>query len=308
MASRKKKRLDMAVAAIQQRWGSKALRRWGQEVTGAAVPIPHIPTGFPALDKALGIGGIPRGRITEILGAPTSGMVTLTLKVIANAQARRDMAAYVDLSYTFDPDYAARCGVNPDKLLLVRPHTGGEALDILYTLIASRGIGILIFDSVSHLIAEAYGPQAISTALRRLAGAVAQSPCASVFLTPLHFGDAASMDNYPSGFALPHYAAVRLLIEKEKWIRKRRDVCGYQARVTVLKNKLGASGKSARVAITFNGVVDGNGTGLGASWCPTSPPLSNDETNRLWGTCLWSSLSCRRTQVRFLLSLRRWLA
>ena len=116
----------MTVAAIQQRWGTQALRRWGeapayrQGQAARAVEAPHIPTGFPALDQALGIGGIPRGRITEMMGAPTSGMATLALKVIASAQSRRDMAAYVDLGYTFDPDYAARCGVTPDKLLLVR--------------------------------------------------------------------------------------------------------------------------------------------------------------------------------------------
>jgi recombination protein RecA len=258
VASRKKQRLDMAVSAIQRRWGPKALRRWGQEARIAQ--IPHISTGFPNLDKALGIGGVPRSRITEVLGAPTSGMATLTLKVIANAQAQGDIAAYLDLSQTFDPDYAARCGVDLDRLLLARPHTGVEALEILYSLIASRGAGVLVFDSISQLIAESHGPQAISIALRRLAGALAHAPCALIFLTPLHFGDADSTDNYPSGFALPHYTAVRLLIEKEQWLRKRRDVRGYQARVTVLKNKLGPSGKSVSIAITFNGVVDGNGT------------------------------------------------
>jgi recombination protein RecA len=255
--NRKKRRLDAAVLAIQRRWGSKALRR-GQATTTAS--IPHIPTGFPTLDKALGIGGIPRSRITEMLGAPTSGMATLALKVLANAQARGDIATYIDLSYTFDPDYASRCGVNSNKLLLVRPHSGVEALEILYSLIASRGTGVLVFNSTSHLITESHGPQALSTALRRLTGGLAQAPCALVFLTSLHFGDAVSLDNYPSGFALPHYAAVRLLIEKEQWIKKRRDVRGYRARVTVIKNKLGSSGKSASIAITFNGVVDGNGT------------------------------------------------
>lgn len=256
--SRKTKLLDTTVAAIQRRWGPQALRRWGQAIPAA--PIPHIPTGFPALDKILEIGGIPRGRITEILGAPTSGMATLALKAIANAQANGDTVAYVDLSYTFDPDYALRCGVSPDKLLLVRPHSGEEALEILYALIASRGTGVLVFDSASHLVTQSHGPQVLSTVLRRLAGVLTRSPCAAIFLTALHFGDAASMDNYPSGFALPHYATVRLLIEKEEWIRKRRDVRGYRARVTVLKNKLGSPGKSAPISITFNGVVDGDGT------------------------------------------------
>src|SRR5512136_2494209 len=154
MGARKRKLLDMTVAAIQQRWGPQALRRWGQAPT--RVEIPHVPTGFLALDNALGIGGVPRSRITEFLGVPTSGMATLALKVVARAQAMGDMTAYLDLGYTFDPDYAARCEVNLKHLLLVRPHTGDEALEILHSLVAGRGIGILIFDSTSHLIAEAH--------------------------------------------------------------------------------------------------------------------------------------------------------
>jgi RecA/RadA recombinase len=120
---------------------------------------------------------------------------------------------------------------------------------------------VLIFDSVSHLLGETHGPQLMSAVLRQLVGHLAESPCALVFLTPLHFGDAASSEeNYPSGFALPHYAAMRLLIEKERWIKRRRDVRGYRAKVTVIKNKLAAAGKSATIEITFNGVVNGNGT------------------------------------------------
>ena len=248
----------MTVKAIQKRWGTKAIRRL--EAPATKMEIPHIPTGFPALDRALGIGGIPRGRVTEILGAPTSGMATLALKLIAKAQEDRDSAAYLDLSYTFDPDYAARCGVSLDRLLLIRPHSGREALEITTSLIAGGGIGVLVFDSISCLLAETHGPQLMSAALRQLVGILAESPCALVFLTPLYFGDAASKDNYPSGFALPHYAAVRLLIEKERWIRRRRDVRGYRARVTVIKNKLAPSEKSATIEITFNGVVNGNST------------------------------------------------
>jgi recombination protein RecA len=266
MGARKRKLLDMTVAAIQQRWGPQALRRWGQAPGGeqgrasTRVEVPHISTGFPALDNALGIGGLPRSRITEFLGVPTSGMATLALKVVARAQAMGDMAAYLDLGYTFDPDYAARCEVNLKHLLLVRPRTGDEALEILYSLVTDRGVGILVFDSTSHLIAESHGSRAMSTALRKLAGVLAQSPCVCLFLTPLHFGTASSTDNYPGGFALPNYAAMRLLLEKEEWLRKGRDVRGYRARVTVLKNKLGPAGKQAAIAITFNGVVHGNGT------------------------------------------------
>jgi len=248
----------MTVQAIQKRWGPKAIHKL--EASATKMEIPHIPTSFPALDRALGIGGIPRGRITEILGAPTSGMATLSLKLIAKAQEDKDTAAYLDLSYTFDPDYAARCDVSLDRLLLIRPHSGREALEITHSLIAGGGMGVLVFDSVSHLLGETHGPLLMSAALRQLVGALAESPCALVFLTPLYFGDATSQANYPSGFALPHYATVRLLIEKERWLKRRRDVRGYRARVTVIKNKLAPSGKSAAIEITFNGVVNGNST------------------------------------------------
>jgi len=110
--------------------------------------IPRIPTGFPALDQAPGIGGIPRGRVTEILGAPTSGMATRALKLMAKAQGDRDTAAYLDLSYTFDPDYAVRCAVSLERLHLIRPHSGREALEIAASPIAGRGIWVLVFDSV----------------------------------------------------------------------------------------------------------------------------------------------------------------
>jgi RecA/RadA recombinase len=119
---------------------------------------------------------------------------------------------------------------------------------------------VLVFDSMSQLLGETHGPQLMSAALRQLVGVLAESPCALIFLTPLYFGDATSQDNYPSGFAFPHYATVRLLIEKERWLKRRGDVRGYRARVTVIKNKLAPAGKSAAIEITFNGVVNGNST------------------------------------------------
>lgn len=256
MGSRKKQ-LEMTVAVIQRRWGPNALRRLGN----APQPdIAHIPTGFPQLDKALQIGGLPRGHITELLGTPTSGMSTLALKVMANAQEQGDTAAYIDLGRTFDPDYAVRCSVHLGRLLLVRPTSGREALEIAQALIANGGAGILVFDSVPHLLSEPHRGRDMSSALRRLVAALPRSACAPLFLTPLHFGPVTSPDNYPGDFTLPYHAAVRLLIEKEQWIMKRRDVAGYQARASVLKNDFGPPGKSATIAITFNGVVHGNGT------------------------------------------------
>jgi len=256
VGSRKRKRLDSTVAAIQRRWGPKALQRGPRPV-----PPPHIPTGFAALDQILTIGGIPRHRLTELLGAPTSGMATLALKIIATAQAGGDTAAYIDLNATFDPDYAARCEVNLARLVLVRPRSGREAMEMVHSLLASRGVGVLVFDAVSPALSDdPAGRQALAAALSHLPALLAPSPCAPIFLTPLQFGDAESTANYPAGFALPHYATLRLLLEKERWLKKRGDIRGYRAKVQVLKNKLGPAGKSATIAITFNGVVRGDST------------------------------------------------
>jgi len=190
--------------------GARALQT-GQRAFATDQPAPAISTSFPRLDRALdGSGGIPRGRITKILGVPTSGMITLTLKIIATAQAQGNLVAYIDLGGTFDPDYAVRCEVSLSHLLLIRPQTGLEGLEIAHTLIASRSIGVLVFDSVAHLFDDPHGAQTLSTTLRQFPAALAVSPSALIFLTPLHFGSAMSVDNYPSGFALPHYAAVRI--------------------------------------------------------------------------------------------------
>lgn len=256
MGSGKRKRLEATVAAIQQRWGSKALRP-GDEARRAAAAVSRIPTGFAELDGLLA-GGIPRARLAELLGSPTSGMVTLALKIIAHAQAAGDTAAYIDLGATFDPDYAARCQVYLARLLLVRPRSGREALEITQTLINGRGVGVLVFDAVPHLLAEP--PAALAAALDGLPALLASSPCAPLFLTPLRFGGAMSAANYPAGFGLPHYASLRLLLEKERWLEKGPDIRGYQARVVVLKNKLGRAGGRAKIAITFNGTVRGDGT------------------------------------------------
>ena len=257
VSSRKRKRLEATVAAIQQRWGTKALQRGrpAKPVVGA----PRIPTGFAELDGVLA-GGIPRGRLTELLGSPTSGMVTLALKIIASAQAVDDTAAYIDLGATFDTDYAARCEINLARLLLVRPRNGREALEIVQSLIGGRGVGVLVFDAVSYLLAEPPAAPALAAALDGLPALLASSPCAPLFLTPLHFGGPMSAANYPAGFGLPHYASLRLLLEKESWLEKGPDIWGYQARVVVLKNKLGRAGGRAKIAITFNGTVRGDGT------------------------------------------------
>ena len=254
--SSKRKTLEETVAALRLRFGPNAIK-----TASSKAKVSCVSTGFRKLDQALdGMAGIPRGHITEILGMPTSGMTTLALKIIANAQAGGDEAAYVDLGATFDPDYAARCDVQLNKLLLVRPPSGQEALQIMQSLIVARGVGILVFDAAPQLLSEPQGAARMSTALRRLIRSLSGSPCALIFLTPLYFGDAHSLAHYPSGFALPHYAALRLLLKKEYWLYRQKNINGYQAQAEVIKNQFGRSGKRATIRITFNGVVRNDGT------------------------------------------------
>jgi recombination protein RecA len=212
------------------------------------------------LDQALGIGGVPRGHLTEILGVPTSGMTTLALKVISQAQAQGDTAAYVDLGGTFDPDYAARCQVRLARLLLARPSTGVKALEIIQDLVTSGGVGVVAFDGVSHLLTETSGAQTLTAALRRLLPGLTQSPCALICLTSLPVGDAPTAVNNIPRSALSSFATVRLWLQKEHWLYQRKRLWGYQAQVQIAKNKLGQAGQRVSVAITFNGTVQGDGT------------------------------------------------
>ncbi len=252
MGANETKRLEMTVATIQRRWGVTALRRL--ESSSLTAPIPHVSTSFPALDQIIGIGGIPRGRMTEILGAPTSGMSTLALKIVASAQSAGDNAAYLDLESTFDPDYAVHYGINLDRLLLVRPVDGTEALEIACALIAERAVGVLVFDSTSHLRSETHIRRSRSSLMRRLAGGLAGSVCVPVFLTLL-FEGARSLDDDDSGLDLPHHAAVRLLIGKERWLKNRRDVVGYTSQVSVLKSTFSPPGKRTIIEIKLGNVA-----------------------------------------------------
>lgn len=262
MGSKKRKRLEAAVEAIQQRWGQRALRRGARPGRGARpAPVAAIPTGFAALDAALdGCGGIPLGRLSEILGAPTSGMTTLALKIIVQAQRQSHLAAYVDLNGTFDPDYAARCEVDLKRLILVRPGSGLEALQLSHSLLSSGSVGLLVFDTITALRQYPAEAAALTASLNQLPAGLTRSSSAFIGLTPLQFGNALTTANYPAGLALPHLASLRLELTKESWLYRGRDVRGYRARVVVLKNKLGRAGQQANLSIIFNGTVRGDGT------------------------------------------------
>lgn len=236
-------RLDNIVAGIQQRWGANVLRKLNKPDGG----VPHIPTGFAVLDHALGIGGIPRGHITEILGTPTSGMSTLALKIIASAHAQGDMAAYIDLARTFDADYAVRCGIDVASLLIVRPRSIDEAFDIAAAFSSNGSVGIITYDPGLHRT----DPTQEQTGLNRLASLLAQSSCAFICLWIAT--DAANS----SVFSL--HAAVRLHVERERWLRRRRDVHGYRTRITILKNKFAPHPRQVSLVIGFSSAVDGDG-------------------------------------------------
>jgi recombination protein RecA len=260
VAADQKRRLEKTVADLQARFGPRAIGK------SKAPVIDAIPTGFPALDAALGIGGLPRGRLSEIVGSPTSGMATMALKLVAGAVAGGSAgaparpAAYLDLERTFDPAYAARCGVDLSRLVLVRPYTVRQALAMLPDFALNGGFSVVVVDCPLRLLAGPERMEALSSTLGRLVAPLARSGCALIFLTGLPPGSPPSFDAYandpamgpaPAPTPLPHFASVRLVIRRERWLYRRRDVEGYAAQVLVAKNRLAAEGRMVDVAIMF---------------------------------------------------------
>jgi recombination protein RecA len=264
----KRDKAEKTVANLRDRWGARVVGRLG---SGRVAGFPHLPTGFPALDKALTIGGLPRGRISEISGVPTSGMATVALKIIAQDQSQSSAggAIYIDPAHTFDPEYAVRCGLELSQLILVRPYDMEQALTILADFILSGGVSCLVFDAPASLLVESRPAQALSTSLGRLIATLSQSGCVLLFLTSLPAGSGSEMTKnvvFPTGSglemtknaaspadsALSHYASIRLHIQRERWIYRQRDIRGYQAQVAVVKNKLGPAGQEATIEIIFD--------------------------------------------------------
>ena len=247
--------LDTLVSQLQKRHGSRALRR----CASPAVETPHVSTGFGVLDTALGIGGVPRGRITECLGGYTSGKTTVVLKTAAQATKVGDVVAFIDLERTFNPDYARRAGVDLSRVVLPPAEDPLQALEITRYLVAERGIGMVIFNDVANLVGQDRAAAWLSATLRQIAGALHPSHCALIFLTtPLH-AEVRPAD-YPSGFALAHFAAVRLGFELARPLRRRDGTRGFRIRVRVLKNKLAPPArKPVTLDVFFNGTVESNG-------------------------------------------------
>jgi recombination protein RecA len=242
--------VDAAILAIEKQFGRGSIMKLGSKERQA---VDSIPTGSIALDLALGVGGIPRGRITEVFGPESSGKTTLCQHVIAEAQRAGGIAAFIDVEHALDPGYARSCGVNVDELLVSQPDTGEQALEITETLIRSGGVDIVVVDSVAALVPRAeiegemgdsfVGIQArlMSQALRKLTGAVSRSNTSLVFTNQLRekigvmFGNP---ETTPGGRALKFYASVRLDIRRVETIKVGTESVGNRVRVKVVKNKV----------------------------------------------------------------------